>query len=231
MILQHNNHNIQVDLGFPPRELFSCADYPGLVEDYFGMHIIASCPDKNITCFDVNDLYSFENILHVTDERNITYRNAKCARCNGISKYSYWDASFSMQGVSQCTGQDGWPVDIDDTVSLDTKTDARVLLKQGCTMDTYPPIGKSIRFCMRGFKEVENCSATFNPVLDDTNIFLNTDCCRKELGTCTMRVATCVHWKMGEFFTTPWDAQDAKYRLWPPTVLFRVSEVCIILMQ
>ena len=219
------------DQGMPPRKMFSCEEYPGFVEYYFGMYVIASCPDRNTTCFNTTNVYSMENILHVTDKKNVTYRNAACARCNGISTYSYWDTSFSMQGTSQCIGQDMWPIDIGETVNLDTETDARVLLEQGCTMETYPPIGKSLRFCMRAVKEIDNCSATFNPVRDNTNVFLNTDCCRKELGTCTTRVATCLQWKVDEFYTTPWDVKDGKYLLWPTTVLFRVSEVCINLMH
>ena len=219
----------QVHNGIPSRELFTCAKYNRFNVDYLGIFVISRCPDPNIECFDGNSSFDIGNMLYVTDKKNITYRNSKCAECNGVFDYSFWDASFPMpflsEDISQCTGVDGEGKIINRTVNLKTETDAGILLQHGCKMETYPPFGRSLRFCTRNPREVDNCSTEFSPVRIENMVFRNKDCCEMQTGVCSSR-ATCFFWKYTEDYTTPWEGTAGRFERLPSSVLFRFSEVC-----
>ena len=208
--------------------MFTCAEYNRYNVGHIGIFVISHSPDQNTECFDGNISYDIGNILFVTDKKNITYRNSKCAGCNGISDYSFWDASFPMsfpkEDVSQCVGVDGDTKHINGTVNLKTETDAGVWLQHGCQMETYPPLGTSLRFCLTNPRYVDNCSTKFSPVRLENMVFRNKDCCEMQTGDCSGR-ATCFIFKYTEDYTTPWEGTSGRFELLPSSVLFRFSEV------
>ena len=66
-ITQQEYIKLHNGLGLPSRDMFKCGKHDILTKDFYGIYIIADCPDKNMTCFHKNDTQNIENILHVTD--------------------------------------------------------------------------------------------------------------------------------------------------------------------
>ena len=215
------------DLGLPPRDMFKCGKHDIISKDVYGIYIIADCPDKNATCFHKNDTQDIENILHVTDSKNVTYHNAKCAECNGVTKYTYWDASFTLQDVSTCKTIDGNRVNIGDVVNLDATTDVKDILKLGCEIIRYPPYGTSVRYCIRNFQDVENCPTTFIPVHNVMTVYQNAECCSQHLQKqCTSQTVSCLKWQEQNTNNNIWDG-SSRLDVMPSSVLFRFKKVCM----
>ena len=215
------------DLGLPSRDMFKCGKHDILSEDVYGIYIIADCPDKNATCFHTNDTKDIENILHVTDSKNITYHNAKCAECNGVTQYTYWDASFTLQDVSTCKTIDGNRIDIGDVVNLDAATDVKGILQLGCEIISYPPYGTSVRYCNRHFQNVDNCPTTFLPVQHAMTVYQNAECCSQHLQKeCTWQTVSCFKWHDQNTNNNMWDG-SSRLDVMPSSVLFRFKKVCM----
>ena len=224
-IVSHRHSTVQDDIGIP-QECFSCAKHDAF-KTHQGIYIVDDCRDRN-TCFDKNGSYDIENILYVTDDKNITYRNSKCARCNGISKYSYWRASFPMEDLLVCVGMNDTGINFKETVDLNTPSAPIRLIEHGCRMETHPPEGKSVRFCIQSIQHVKNCSTKFSPVKYGDAVFLNEECCRRETDDCTKKTTECVRWTTKDYLS-PWDDKDGRgqIRLLPSSVLFQFTGVCM----
>ena len=213
------------------QEMLSCVKY-ARSDTYtnHGIYAITDCKDRTTECFDKNDPNDIENIVFVTDDRNITYRNSKCAQCNGVSSYSYWLASFLMEDLLVCAGMNDGGNHFRLPIDEKTAEEPMLMLEHGCTIDMYPPPGKSVRFCIHGKKDVENCSTKFSPVKFENAVFLNEECCYQQTtGNCSKQTAECVSWRLTDGFLSPWhDMEDrGEIGLLPSSVLFRFTGVCI----
>ena len=136
--------------------------------------------------------------------------------------------SFPTEDVSECMGVEGDKKHINVTVNLKSETDAGNLLKHGCKMEIYPPLGTSLRFCITNLREVANCSSKFSPVRFGNSVFRNKNCCKMGSEICSKQV-TCFYWLYTDDYTSPWEGTGPMGRLeiLPSSVLFRFSKVSI----
>ena len=223
----HQHSEVHDDIPGVRQDMLSCVEYKH-AKTSKGIYAVVACKDINTKCYDEHNSSDIENILFVTDDKNITYRNSKCARCNGVSTYSYWLPLFPMEDISVCIGMNDTSIDIKQTIDLNTPAAPILLFKHGCKMDTYPPPAKSVRFCIHSIKDVENCSSNYGPVRKGNVFYLNAECCRRDTDDCTENTAACVRWVPNDEIS-PFDEKGAKgqLRMLPSSVLFEFTGVCM----
>ena len=130
-----------------------------------GVRVVDKCDSKfsesNNSCEQTN-INTMNDLLLVSGNDGITYRNEHCARCNGIDDFERW--TFVVK-LYLCPKEASWRDYIDD-LGMNM---AYHLYQVGCGVQQYPPETHPPRYCLvTGFRE--DLDWSFVPVtcLDNT---------------------------------------------------------------
>lgn len=149
--------------------------------NYRGFYMVTSCPSTKSIDQTVVSKCSYNNHtkfpIPVTDDDGITYLNLFCARCHGVTNFTYWELGFHFD---HCTEFD--LVLLTESLIRNVFQRMRILYNAGCSLLYIPPsqftkeVTTSPRTCVyHQRKYVKNqpskkCDSYSNLVAVDTNL-------------------------------------------------------------
>ena len=136
----------------------------------------ATFKDLEIKCHEPSKTI-INQMVFVTGQNGLTYKNKYCALCNGVTTYSVWSISafISPSSTGKCS------IDLVGTESF-LNHSLRALASHflnNCDFISLPSLDLSPRFCFRYHHKTGNCGKHLyqNVVYKGKKLYKNIDCC------------------------------------------------------